>query len=368
MARRARRQRKVGVLTGGGDCPGLNAVIRAVVKPLLLEHGFRAFGFLDGFLGLIEKSARELHAPDVSGILAVGGTILGTSNAADPFRYPVRIPGGGFEHRDVSRRAVANCRSLGIDALVAIGGEGTMNIAYGLQKLGLPVVGVPKTIDNDLQETDYTFGFDSAVTVIAESLDRLHTTAQSHHRVMVLETMGRYAGWLCLSGGVAGGGDVLLIPEIPYDIDKVCEVCVKRSKRGKRFTLVVIAEGAKPKGGDLVVQEHDSQRTDPVRLGGVANVIAKEITRRTSLETRVTILGHLQRGGSPTPFDRVLATRLGVEAAHLVAEERYGRMACLKGNEITSVPIQKAVRGIKTVPLDHNLIRSARSVGTSFGD
>ena len=368
MAPRAKRVRKVGVLTGGGDCPGLNAVIRAVVKPLLFQHGFRALGIHDGFLGLIEKSAEELAWGNVSGILTVGGTILGASNAADPFHYPVRGRGGNVETRDVSARAVANYRSMGLDALVAIGGEGTMHIAHGLARLGLNVVGVPKTIDNDLYETDYTFGFNSAVNVIAEALDRLHTTAQSHHRVMVIETMGRYAGWLALAGGIAGGGDVILLPEIPYDIGKVCEVCVGRSKRGKRFTIVVVAEGAKPKGGDLVVQEHDPQRTDPVRLGGVANVIAGQITERAGLETRVTVLGHLQRGGSPCPFDRILATRLGVEAARLVAAGRYDRMACLKGDTITSVPIQKAIDKLKTVPPGHNMVLTARAVGTSFGD
>jgi 6-phosphofructokinase 1 len=257
---------------------------------------------------------------------------------------------------------------MGLDALVAIGGDGTMNIAHKLVQLGLDVVGVPKTIDNDLYETDYTFGFNSAVSVIAEALDRLHTTAQSHHRVMVIETMGRYAGWLALAGGIAGGGDVILLPEIPYDIGKVCEVCVARSKRGKRFTIVVVAEGAKPKGGGLVVQERDPQRTDPVRLGGVANVVARQITEMSGLETRVTVLGHLQRGGSPTPFDRILATRLGVEAARLVAAGQYDRMACLKGDAISSVPIQKAINKLKTVPPDHNMILTARAVGTSFGD
>jgi len=368
MARRTKRQRKVGVLTGGGDCPGLNAVIRAVVKPLIFEHGFRAVGFHDGFLGVIQKSARELDVMDVSGILAVGGTILGTSNAADPFHFAVPGPGGAVVHEDVSKKTLENCRALGVDALVAIGGDGTMSIAHRLGKLGLPVVGVPKTIDNDLAETDYTFGFDSAVAVVSEALDRLHTTAQSHHRVMVIETMGRYAGWLALKGGIAGGGDVLLIPEIPYEIEKVCDVCLRRSKKGKRFTLVVVAEGARARGGRLVVEERDPKRTDPVRLGGVSGVLARQITEKTGLETRVTVLGHLQRGGSPTAFDRALATSLGVEAARLVALEEYGRMACIREGRITSVPIARAIRRLKTVPPDDNLVRTARAVGTSFGD
>ncbi len=363
-----KKERKVGLLTGGGDCPGLNAVIRAVAKSLLIEHGFRVIGFEDGFLGMITGRARELHSNDVSGILAVGGTILGTSNAADPFRYPVKSRGGAVEHVDASARSIKNCRSFGIDSLVAIGGDGTMTIAHRLEKLGLPVVGVPKTIDNDLAETDYTFGFDSAVNVISEAVDRLHTTAQSHHRVMLLETMGRYAGWLALTGGISGGGDVLLIPEIPYGIENVCEACLARSRKGKRFSIVVVAEGAKRRGGEMVVQERDPHRTDPLRLGGIANVLARDITEMAGLETRVTVLGHLQRGGSPTPFDRVLATRFGVEAARLVSSGDYGKMVCLKGSTIASVPISKAIAKLKTVPPGGNLVLTARSVGTQFGD
>jgi ATP-dependent phosphofructokinase / diphosphate-dependent phosphofructokinase len=369
MAKRTRRARAVGLLTGGGDCPGLNAVIRAVAKSLLFEHGFRVIGIEDGFQGMIEGRGRELRSNDVSGILQVGGTILGTSNAADPFRYAVAGRGGAVECRDVSVQAIRHCRrTFGIDALVAVGGDGTMKIAHRLAKMGLPVVGVPKTIDNDLAETDSTFGFDSAVTVISEAVDRLHTTAQSHHRVMLVETMGRYAGWLALTGGVAGGGDILLIPEIPYRIENVCEACLARSRRGKRFSIVVVAEGAKAVDGDLVVQEKDPTRTDPLRLGGIANVIARQISERAGLETRVTVLGHLQRGGSPTPFDRVLATRFGVEAARLVGAGDYGKMACLKGVDIAAIPIARAISRLKTVPPDGNLVRTARSVGTSFGD
>ncbi len=368
MAQQVKQPRKVGILTGGGDCPGLNAVIRAVAKSLIFEHGFEVVGILDGFQGLVEGNAKELGSDDVSGILAVGGTILGTTNAADPFRYPVKRPDGKVEHKDESAQAIKNCEAFGIDSLVTIGGDGTMHIAHRLGKLGLPVVGVPKTIDNDLAETDYTFGFHSAVTVITEAIDRLHTTAQSHHRVMVVETMGRYAGWLALNGGIAGGGDVILIPEIPYSLEKVCEVCVKRSKKGKRFSIVVVAEGVKREGGKMVVQDLDPLRTDPVRLGGIGNVLAQDITQCGGLETRVTILGHLQRGGSPTPFDRVLATCFGVEAARLVSSGEFGRMACLQKGEITSVPMERAVSRLKTVPPDHNLVRTARSVGTSFGD
>jgi len=364
----ARKIRKVGILTGGGDCPGLNAVIRAVAKSLIFEHGIQVVGILDGFQGLLEEKARELSSWDVSGILAVGGTILGTTNAADPFQYPVKVEGGKVEKRDCSDRAIQNAGALGLDCLVAIGGDGTMSIAHRLGELGLPVVGVPKTIDNDLAETDYTFGFHSAVTVITEAIDRLHTTAYSHSRVMLVETMGRYAGWLALTGGLAGGGDVLLIPEIPYSLEKVCEVCQGRLRDGKRFTIIVVAEGAKEKGGDWVVQERNASRTDPIRLGGVARVLARDITEKTGLETRETILGHLQRGGSPTPFDRVLATCFGVEAARLVASGMYGRMSCLQKGEITSVPISQAVARLKTVPPDHNLVKTARSVGTSFGD
>jgi 6-phosphofructokinase 1 len=357
----------IGVLTGGGDCPGLNAVIRAVVKTAITEYGWDAVGVLDGFEGLIEKRAVRLHSRDVSGILTRGGTILGTSNTADPFAW--RAPGRRRSApRDVSARALRNARSLGLDALVCIGGDGTMTIAKGLHALGLPLVGVPKTIDNDLAGTDVTFGFDSAVQTVSDALDRLHSTAMSHHRVLVVETMGRYAGWLALSGGIAGGGDVILIPEIPYRIESVCAAVVRRERSGRRFSIVVAAEGAVPRGGTMVVGRRVEGSPDPVRLGGVGAVVASMIEERTGLETRSVVLGHLQRGGTPTAFDRLLATRFGSEAARLVASGGFGRMVCLKGPDVRSIPIAKAVRGRRTVPPRHPLIRVGRGLGTCFGD
>jgi 6-phosphofructokinase 1 len=363
MARRTATT--LGVLTGGGDCPGLNAVIRAVVKTASTEYGWNAVGILDGFLGLVEKRSMPLHRADVSGILTRGGTILGTSNTVDPLRF-VKAPGA--KPVDISRKVVANARALGIDALVAIGGDGTMHIAEGLRAAGLDVVGVPKTIDNDLAETDVTFGFDSACQVVSTAIDSLHSTAMSHHRVMVVETMGRYAGWLALVGGLAGGGDIILIPEIPYGLDAVCDEVVRRSSQGKRFSIVVVAEGAKPLGGQLVVGRRVEGSPDPIRLGGISGILATQIEDRTGLETRHVVLGHLQRGGSPTAADRILATRFGAEAVRLVADGRFGEIVVLRGGEIRAVAIAKAIRRRKTVPLDDPLLRIGRGLGTKFGD
>ncbi len=359
--------RRLAIVTAGGDCPGINAVIRAVAKTAMNDYGMEIIGILDGFLGLIEKRWRKLSYGDVSGIITLGGTILGTSNKANPFRFAVGKRGEEAEFADVSDEAVANFESTGASTLIAIGGDGTLHIAHKLSEKGLPVIGIPKTIDNDVDCTDFTFGFDSAVATATEAIDKIHTTAQSHHRVMMIELMGRYVGWLALFAGVAGGGDVILIPEIPFDMEVVARRVVERSRRGKRFSIVVVAEGAKSVAGDIVVQRIIKDSTDPVRLGGIAELIAREIEKRTDLETRVTVLGHLQRGGTPTGFDRVLATRYGSRAAELAAEGKQGVMVALQGQDIVTVPIADAIARLKSVPPDHDLIKSALSVGTSFG-
>ena len=357
----------IGILTGGGDCPGLNAVIRAVAKTAIHDHGMQIVGFRDGYRGLVEDDSVALANDDVSGILTTGGTILGTSNRHDPFRWREGSADAIVE-TNRSADATACYHRHDLHALVCIGGDGSMAIAARLMTLGMNIVGVPKTIDNDLDGTDQTFGFDSAVRTATDAIDKLHDTAQSHHRVMVVEVMGRYAGWLALHAGVAGGGDVILIPEMPYDERIVCDYVVARSRRGKRFSIVVVAEGAKPRGGELTVSAIDKTRHDAVRLGGVAHVLATEIERATGLEARVTVLGHVQRGGTPTAFDRVLSTRFGAHAARLVVEERFGRMVALRGGEIVDVAIQDVAGKVRTVALSHPLIAAARSVGTCFGD
>ena len=360
-------RKNLGVLTAGGDCPGLNAVIRAVSKTAMNDYGMNVIGFRDGFFGLVKNKSIQLHRDDVSGILTRGGTILGTSNRHNPFRWAEERK-GKIIHRNMSRNAVTTYRRLRLDGLVCIGGEGTMAIAGELIKCGLNVVGVPKTIDNDLAGTDQTFGFDTAVQTATEAIDKLHDTAQSHHRVMIVETMGRYAGWLTLAAGIAGGGDIILLPEIHYDIRKICAVLAARTRFGKRFSIVVVAEGARPHGGDMVVSKIDKSSHDPIRLGGIGQFLARQIEETGGLETRVTVLGHLQRGGTPTSYDRVLCTRYGVFAAHLAGQSCYGNMAALRGTEIVSVPIASIAGKVRTVPLDHPLIATARSVGTCFGD
>ena len=352
---------RVGVLTGGGDCPGLNAVIRAVAKSLILQHNAEVIGFEDGFEGLIEERIRALDYADVSGILTQGGTILGTSNKANPFSYYKR------GDADVSAQVSKFVRRLGIDALVVIGGDGTMSISHKMQNLGVNIVGVPKTIDNDLMATERTFGFDSAVIVATEAIDRLHTTAQSHNRVMIVETMGRYAGWIALYAGVAGGSDVILIPEFEYDIDEVVRVCREREMGGQRFTIVTVAEGARPRGGSMVIQELVEGSPDPIRLGGIGKVLQTQLEAHLRSEIRTTILGHTQRGGPPSPFDRNLATAFGAYAASMVADGQFGAMVALQGNRMTSVPLSEVAEQVRTVPVDAAMISTAMAVGTSFG-
>jgi len=357
---------RIGVLTGGGDAPGLNAVIRAVVKSAAGE-GLSVVGFLNGFGGLIKNQARELAEGDVAGILPRGGTILGTTNRDNPFHYPIDR-GGERIFADVSDRIFENTSIHGVEALVVIGGDGSLAIAKELHDRGLRLIGVPKTIDNDLFATDQTFGFDTALTTATEALDKLHTTAESHHRVMVLEVMGRNAGWIALAAGVAGGADVILIPEIPYDIDSVTRKISQRSSQNKKFSIIVVAEGARAAGGDVVVRQRVEESFDPVRLGGIGQVVAGQIEAITGKETRVTVLGHLQRGGSPTAYDRILATRYGTAAVNYLLEGRFGQMVCLKGIEIDTVPLEKAVGGQRKVPGDLDLLKSARQLGISFGD
>lgn len=360
--------RRIGVLTGGGDCPGLNAVIRAVVKTAIRDYKLTVVGFENGFGGLIQNRARDLTQKDVVGILPRGGTILGTTNRDNPFSYPMTIKGERV-FKDVSDRVVENVNIHGIDALIIIGGDGSLSIGKELyEEKGLLVVGVPKTIDNDLSATDQTFGFDTALNTATEAIDKLHTTAESHHRVIVLEVMGRYAGWIALQAGIAGGADVILIPELPFSMDKVIGKITERQEQGKKFSIVVVAEGASPLGGEMVVQRMVEGSFDPVRLGGIGNVVSYQIEETTGMESRATILGHLQRGGTPTAFDRILATRYGAGAVNLAMSGGFGKMVCLRTPNIESVSLAEAVGEQRLVPVGGDLVRTARQIGISFGD
>lgn len=357
---------RIAVLTGGGDAPGLNGVIRAIVKTARSQYDLEVIGFLDGFNGLITNRYIKLDINDVSGILHRGGTILGTSNRDNPFRFAVR-EGDKTVFRDVSAEAIANLGKLGIDTLVVIGGDGSLHIAHEFSLKGVKVVGVPKTIDNDLSATDVTFGFDTAVSTVSEALDKLHTTAESHHRIMVVEVMGRYGGWIALHAGVAGGADVILIPEIPYDLAKVREKIEQRRSKGKMFSIIVVAEGATEREGKMVVAKMVEESTDPIRLGGIGQVVADRLAKLTGLETRFTVLGHLQRGGSPTAYDRILSTRFGVKAAHVAACGPWGQMIALKGSEVVSVPLVDGIKQLKTVDPAGEMVQVAQAVGISFG-
>jgi 6-phosphofructokinase 1 len=351
----------IGILTGGGDCPGLNAVIRAVTLALIKQCGAQVSGIRRGFLGLLDRQVLALDESVVGGILAQGGTILGTHNRCDPFHY---FAAAGA---DVSAELIAYVQELGLDALVVIGGDGSMAIADKLSRLGLPIVGVPKTIDNDLCLTDRSFGFDSAVAIVAESLDRLETTARSHGRVMIAETMGRYAGWIALEGGIAGAADVILMPELPYSVEAVAEVCLHREKTGAGHTLICIAEGAHPRDAGMVVSQRLVDSPDPVRLGGVGAVLAHQLQGMLTSEVRSTLLGHVQRGGSPTAFDRILATQFGWAAAQLIKEGRFGRMVVLQGAQMRDVALAEVAGRCRTVPLDHPLLLAAQGLGLSLG-
>jgi len=356
--------KRVGILTGGGDAPGLNAVIRGVVKSAAY-HGCEAIGLEDSFNGLIEPNRwRRLAPRDVTGILRIGGTILGTTNRGNPFAYPVQAGSGT---QDYSARCIEMFHHLSLDALVVIGGDGTLAIAHEFSKRGIPIVGVPKTIDNDIVETTSTFGFYTAVAFATEAIDRLHTHAEAHHRVMVVEVMGRYAGWIALYAGVAGGADAILIPEIGFNLKNVAQHIMQREALGARFSIVVAAEGAKPVGGAPSVA-HKGTPDAVERLGGVGLLVATELATLTTKETRHVVLGHLQRGGSPTSFDRLLATRFGARAMELVIEGRFGTMVAFHPPDIVAVPLEKVVGRMRSVPQDSDVIRTARAMGISLGE
>jgi phosphofructokinase-like protein len=358
--------RRVAVNTGGGDAPGLNAVIRSIVLSSL-RRGWEVLGIRKGYEGLLDTSKIiQLDRDSVRGITHLGGTILGTTNRGSPFEYPAKQANGEIALVDRSDEVVENFNRLQIDGLIAIGGDGSMRIANGLVAKGLPIIGVPKTIDNDLSGTVVTFGFDTAVTVATEAIDRLHSTAEAHERVMVVEVMGRYAGWIALNAGVSSTADAVLIPEIPFDLGPVCDKIMEREARGRRFSIVVVAEGAKPVGGEMVATEQEPGRE--VLLGGIAEQVAHEIQNRTGKETRVVVLGHLQRGGSPTTFDRLLALRFGAAAVRMVADRKFGVMVALDPPTVLAVPLEVATERMKCVPLDSDTVLTARDLGISFGD
>ena len=358
--------KRIGILTGGGDCPGLNAVIRAVAKPAM-SGGLEVVGIADGYLGLIENRLHTMTFEEVSGILTVGGTILGSCNKANPAKFTVRA-GDEWETRDVTGQVVANYDNAGLDAVVAIGGDGTMCGAANLIEHGLNIIGVPKTIDNDLWATEVTFGHDSAVATAVDALDKVHTTASSHHRVMVVELMGRYAGWIALHAGVASGSDVILLPEMPFDLAKIAAKCTSRRSSGKGFTIVAVGEGARPLGGEQIVDHVVEDSPDPIRLGGVGKFVADSIEDMTGLDSRAIVLGHVQRGGTPTAHDRILATKFGFHASELLMAGEFNRMVVSQGGKISSVDIAEVAGKVRTVPPDCRTIAAARAVGTSFGD
>ena len=356
--------KRIGILTGGGDAPGLNAVIRAVVKAGANCH-CETIGLTDSFDGLIEMDRwRKLTPRDVTGILRIGGTILGTANRGNPFHAEIETTAG---RREYAARCVEIFHQLELDGLVVIGGDGTLAIAYEFHRRGIPLVGVPKTIDNDIVETTNTFGFDTAVSFATDAIDRLHTTAEAHHRVMVAEVMGRYAGWIALYAGVAGGADVILIPELPFDLEKVAHRIRERDAYGARFSIVVVAEGAKPVGGEVSLQRAASGEYVE-RLGGIGAKVTLELERLTGKEARSVVLGHLQRGGSPTSFDRVLATRFGARAVELLLEGHYGQMVAFHPPDIVPVPLEKIVGRTRNIPVDFDVVRTARAMGISLGD
>jgi ATP-dependent phosphofructokinase / diphosphate-dependent phosphofructokinase len=359
--------RRIGVSTGGGDAPGLNAVIRAVVLAAA-RRGWEVVGIRKGFGGLLEDDGiTRLDTESVRGITHLGGTILGTTNRGNPFDWPTQQADGSVTTADRSDELLSSLRTRGIDAMVIIGGDGTLKIAMRLAQKGLPVVGVPKTIDNDLAVTQVTFGFHTAVQTATDALDKLHSTAESHERVMVVEVMGRNTGWIALHSGLSATADVILIPEIPYDIERVCEKVESRYANGRNFAIVVVAEGALPKDGTESILE-DAQPGSAKRYGGAAERIGREIGERTGRETRTMVLGHLQRGGTPTAYDRLVALRFGAAAVRCVEEEKFGTMVALCPPDIHAVPLEDAVRQLKTVPIHSDTVMTARDIGISFGD
>jgi ATP-dependent phosphofructokinase / diphosphate-dependent phosphofructokinase len=356
--------KRIGVLTGGGDAPGLNAVIRAVVKSAY-NAGIEVVGLEDSFDGLLDPTRSRILTPGhVTGILRLGGTILGTTNRGNPFEYPVDTPDGAVDYSD---RVVETFNKMDLQALVVIGGDGSLSIAHQFYLKGIPVVGVPKTIDNDIVGTTSCFGFDTAVSFAADAIDRLHTTAEAHKRIMVVEVMGRYAGWIALQAGIAGGADVILMPEIPFDLQKVTAAIKRRESFGAKFSIIVVAEGAKPVGGKLTIRE-EAHAGYVERLGGVGVIVADQLEDLTGREARCVVLGHLQRGGGPTAFDRVLATRFGGAAVELIRRGVYGKMVANNPPDIVPIPLADVVGRTKTVPLDSDLVKTARALGVSLGD
>jgi ATP-dependent phosphofructokinase / diphosphate-dependent phosphofructokinase len=357
---------RIGIVTGGGDCPGLNAVIRAVVKAAA-QHGWETYGFIGGYEGMLEPARfRVLSQENLGNLLVRGGTILGTANRG---KFSAKVGHGQSQQlpRELIDGIKDAMKKMELRGLVSIGGDGSLTIAQQMHEGGVPVVGVPKTIDNDLEGTTFTFGFDSAVACATDALDRLHTTAESHNRVIVLEVMGRYAGWIALFSGVAGGGDVILLPEIPFSYDSISTKIQEREARGKHFTLVVVAEGAREKDGDFVTAGDRGGRGE-ARLGGIGAVVAAEIERRTGKETRVCVLGHLQRGGCPTPFDRSLCSVFGAAAVELIADGNFGQMVSFQGEHVGATPLAQATHRLKTVPPQGSLVRTARALGICLGD
>lgn len=361
--------RRIGILTGGGDCPGLNAVIRAVTKTAIYRYGLRVFGIEDGFQGLLENRLGELSSLHVSGILTRGGTILGTNNRCNPSHlYCGKDDAGEPIYENHMPQCLENIKRNELDAIIVIGGDGTMSCAAPFVEAGVNCIGVPKTIDNDIVGTDITFGFTTAVSTATEALDRLHSTAMSHHRVMVCELMGRNSGWITLHAGIASGSDVILIPEIPFDLDVICDFVKSRMHRGRGFSIIACAEGAKPKGGDQIVARKVEGSPDPIRLGGVGQFVANQIQERAKIETRFTVLGHIQRGGTPVPADRVLATQFGHHAMEILMQGKIGRMVVMQQGELGDVDLLHAAHKQRLVDDQHPLVRAARSVRTSFGE
>ena len=359
--------KRIGILTGGGDCPGLNAVIRAVTKTAITKYGLEVYGIHDGAMGLIQNRMTELNIDSVSGILTLGGTILGTSNNANPHHFPVHRD-GKLSHEDVTDRMLDHVKVNRLDAVITIGGDGTQSMANELVKDGVNCIGVPKTIDNDILHCERTFGFDTAVATATECIDKIHTTAMSHRRVMLVEVMGRNAGWLALHAGVASGSDIILIPEIPFNLDDIGAALEERRRKNRRFSIICVSEGAAEQGGEQVVQRHVEESPDPIRLGGIAQVLAGKIEKQFHVDTRSTTLGHIQRGGTPTSTDRVLATRYGYQAMELLMSGAEGKLVVWQDGTITSVDIESVANRQRKVQLDHPLVASARSIGTSFGD
>jgi len=362
------RGMKIAINTGGGDAPGLNAVIEAVVMSAY-NRQWEVYGIKNGYAGLLDVNEIVQLTPEkVRNIANVGGTIIGTTNKGNPFEMPITNMAGETEIRDVSDKVIENFRRLRFDCLVAVGGDGSLKIAYDFYKKGIPVIGVPKTIDNDLGATVITFGFDTAVSIATEAIDRLHSTAKSHERVMVVEVMGRHAGWIALNSGISGAADVILIPEIPFDINKVCDHIMERELHGQHYAIVVVAEGAAPLGGRSINKGNGEVGRQDVVLGGVGEFVAKEISRLTGKDTRSMVLGHLQRGGSPTTFDRLLSLRFGAAAVRMIEAKKFGMMVALVPPEVSAVPLEDAIGNMKRVSLGGDTIQTARDIGISFGD